>query len=332
MQQPTMPHGPARPTVPASQPELEQRVIEEVNAILTQEDARHVLYPEVIHEYLLEFNLDTDENGFIIRANTGEHVPPYKFDADKYSADTHSTDDDESTERDNTELSEYFVAETEKEWVDDDLSIHLSNLHGFIISDGDGYPVSDYVMDLERFRGLTGSFFTITTAWSSMHSFGRGNDDLLTNIHVKKTKNNGEHEKPLHCFNCGFNGCVNEWDSASEVDCGEVKAETELRERLEEIEEQTGNDEPTGDDDSDDVVIDDEELRKNAVMFDDPVCPECHAKWDSEGLVKCESCGDEQWRAGLEHTPDMCYECNELGSLQTITRKLNTSLTTAETE
>lgn len=331
MQNPSTPHGPPRPTVSPSQPELEHKVTEELSELLTQEDSRQILYPEVIHTYLQEVNLDTDDNGFIIRADTGEHVPPYKFDSDKYraAAQENAEEDDESSIE---PLHTYFVSEAEKEWIDDDLSLHLSNLHGFIFIDGEGYPVSDYVMDLERFRSLTGAFFTLTTAWSSMHSIGRGNDDLLTNIHVQKTQDNEEYEKPLQCFNCGFNETVDEWLVASNVDCGEVKAESELRTHLEEAETETQDVEAKHDESRADTVIDDEELQKTAVKFDDPVCPECHAKWDSEGLVKCESCGDEQWRAGLEHTPDMCFECNELGSLQTITRKLNTSLTTAESE
>lgn len=315
MKHPNTTQGTQQPTVSPSEPEQQHRIIQELSDVLKEDTTRHILYPEVIHAYLKEQGMDTDKKGFIIRTDSGDYVEPYEFNVEAYK---------ETNNTSNTDLTQYFTSKTDKEWVDDDLRIHMTNVHGFVHITGTAYPVFASSLNIKRFRDNTGSFFPVSTAWSSIHETESVDYDILTDVHVKKIESDKNHREELYCYNCEFTGTIDEWLNGDEVETGEVQAEKELKKHFEEVERNTETNESKNinDAENNNESLDelDEVFENSHVDFTSPVCPECHAKWDSDGVFKCKSCGNEEWRAGVEYFPDMCDECGEIDSITLINR------------
>lgn len=203
------------PSVPVSEPEQEHRVIESLADLMTDDEARRVIGLECIRDTLIEAGLDVDDNGFIVRKDTGEYATPYAYDPDAFQEIPSPVDDP---------LDAYFSPE-------EDVSLcilskgrmHLTDLHTINYVDGEPRPVRDDKMMLQQMMGEIGFAFNTVTQWSD--ALDLVDQDMVPgpNIHLNHPALS-EHTLTLTCIRCEFTGEPSEWDGEEDApecpECG----------------------------------------------------------------------------------------------------------------
>lgn len=211
---------PDQPSVPMSEPEAEQRMMDE----FTREAENGEFDGIKIHlpfakEYLAEKGLDVDDEGFIIRSDTGEYAVPYVFVDDLVKEFT--KDQDESV------FDAFFRPVThEKVYGWDNERIHLSDLHGVITTDdGKSHPVRDGHFDIAEFHARLETAFRVVMGWSDIMKEENLDEHGRWLGYAKES----EEDLTLTCMNsdCNYSGTLDSWDGDEYVepvcpDCGGV--------------------------------------------------------------------------------------------------------------
>lgn len=207
MDYPDKPPSPNQPTVPPSEPEVEQRVYDSaIDKIDDSEELTKIRLPAVL-DPLNGVGLDVDSNGFIVHADTREYATPYAFSREAFENIDSPVDN---------VLTAYFVPATNDDLFisHSDNRLHLTDFHGIIQDEtGNPHPVSDDVFMLEKLHSHTGIGFPAITAWSDILDFGVSATHLNEQVSITLS-HESESQLTLHCFSpdCGYSGPPSEWE------------------------------------------------------------------------------------------------------------------------
>lgn len=198
---------PGGPTVPLSEPEKEQRMVNAAIQEISNPENLKKVNLKAAYDFLQLNDLDLDENGFIIRQN-GEYAAPYSFDVSVFR-ETESPVDNV--------FVEYFTPEKyykEDEEMAEIERLHLSDLHSvFKDEDGTVHPVRDNVMSIEEFQKNTGMGFSVIMGWSDALTTVY-EDSIEADVVIDSLGSDESNTWTLKCVSpgCEFNAPIEEWD------------------------------------------------------------------------------------------------------------------------
>lgn len=204
MSHPTGPQGPTGPRVEASEPEKEQRLAEYALDKLSDGDFQRLVELSYVKDFLQEFGLDVDDDGYIIRMDSGEYATPYTFCRELVRETVQ--DDGESI------ADAFFVPETSERVIGRSSGrLHLRDLHTVVSTDdGVAHPVRDDFFNIIEMKRTLGVRYMAVTAWTSVLDSSIYEDSTFVSLGL-------ESDEPLvlRCFNpeCEFAGEVEEWDT-----------------------------------------------------------------------------------------------------------------------
>lgn len=203
------------PTIPMSEPEKERRLMDAALDAMTSTEARRIISLTNILDTLHGADLTVDDDGFIIRQETGEYATPYMYSRDAFKEIESPVDDPLATyARPETEVTECILSQG---------IIHLADLHTVTYIDGTAYPVRDDKMALVQMHGEIGFMYTTVTQWSD-------SKDLIDNDAFPGPNVIVSHDGladeivTLTCHGCAFTGTPDQWagdeDDPECPDCG----------------------------------------------------------------------------------------------------------------
>lgn len=203
-------NGPSGPSVPMSEPERELRIVEKVmEAFQNGEFDGMIIQLPSARDYLGTYNLDVDDEGFIIESETGEYATPYVF-VDELVRE-YTKDEDESI------FNAFFRPVTDEKvygWNWDIPRMHLSDLHAIIppdeLSGEVGGPVRDGTLDMAKLYARLETGFGVVTGWSDLIKKEGIHEDSRC-IRVGKRS---EKTLNLNCLSaeCSYSAPLSEWD------------------------------------------------------------------------------------------------------------------------
>lgn len=201
-----------QPTVEPSEPEREARLIEHALEKVSNPDCLKQVNLRAAYEKLRLMELDLDDEGFIVDADTGEYKTPHMFSDTLFDEVDQPSDDP---------FNAYFASRD-----DDSLHtlptqsrLHLKDLHSFYTDEnGTVHPISSDSFQLERFHRATGVMSNVIMGWSEL--LIQPND---VDIHFSTFGSEfDESDWEIHCFgaDCDFSAPPEDWNGdENEPEC-----------------------------------------------------------------------------------------------------------------
>lgn len=197
---------PEHPTVKPSEPEREKHLLNKIMDMIRSGDTIQVHTFNSVLEYLGEYDLTVDSNGFIVDQDTGSFVEPYVFDSALFRQISGPVDDAFSAFcRPEMECESMIMLQEDK--------LHLKDLHCVHAFEDGAHPIRSNGLKLREMFGAIG-LPPVTVEWSTQRTMLEENSDKTEVVLKQSLHENAEPHHPA-CYDCSETAPPEEWEEVT---------------------------------------------------------------------------------------------------------------------